>query len=184
MDMPVILIQRILNNLLILQLHAHSEQEKRRHKKRIGPGLFREIIICGNRMLQHMVPKPQRILTLISHLAHRHVPILRIPGRFIQRDQAMPHSARIHRPLRRQPQLHILIHPVFQKLQILLILRNLPRLCDSIISHTARPVPGQVHIHCLMDNPVNNLRYLFPVKIQFQHPCTLLLRISPVLLCK
>ncbi|MNL46302.1 hypothetical protein D3C87_1690030 [compost metagenome] len=61
-DMPVILIEGILDHRLIIQLASDTQQEKGRHKQRIRPSLLRKIIRHGYRMLQHIVSEPQRMI--------------------------------------------------------------------------------------------------------------------------
>ena len=80
MDMPVVLIQRIVNHLGIVKLHAHAKQEKSRHEQSVRPGLFRKIIVGRHRMLKHMVTEPKGLLLQVMHLAHHHIPIFFIPG--------------------------------------------------------------------------------------------------------
>ena len=50
-DMPVILVQRVINQLFIFQQHTHAQKEKACHKQGIGPCLLRKIIVDGDRVL-------------------------------------------------------------------------------------------------------------------------------------
>ena len=49
--MPVILVQRVINQLFIFQQHTHAQKEKACHKQGIGPCLLRKIIVDGDRVL-------------------------------------------------------------------------------------------------------------------------------------
>ena len=61
-DMPVILIQCIVDHILVLVHNAHPQQQKCCHKQGVTPCLLREIIVSGHRMLQHMIRKTERIV--------------------------------------------------------------------------------------------------------------------------
>ncbi|MNC29431.1 hypothetical protein D3C75_776770 [compost metagenome] len=143
-DMPVILIQGILDHSLIIQLASDTQQEKCRHKQRIRPSLLRKIICHGYRMLQHIVSEPQRMILEIIHLAHYNIPIFLVAGLFVQRDQHMAHGTGVDRPVR-HAQLDIFIRPLDKHIQVIFISCSLIGSGYPIISHPARPVPRQVH---------------------------------------
>ena len=168
-DVPVPLVQRIVDHVLILQLHAHAQKDEGRHEQGVRPGLLRKIIVGGDRMLQHMVAESESIVPDIIHLAHQDIPVTLFPRGLIQRDQAVPHGAGIYRPHLGQSQFDQLVHPVLQKLQIFFLSRFLISLADSVIGHAARPVPGQIHVHGLMYDPVDHVFDLFFVIFQLQH---------------
>ena len=112
-DVPVILVQCIVNHIFIFIHSAHAQQQVCRHEQRIRPCLFREIIVCGNRMLKNAVSEPQGIFGDKFHLAHQDIVIFLFPCRLVQRHKAMPHGTGIHRPYLGKPQINQFIHPVF-----------------------------------------------------------------------
>ncbi|MNC52171.1 hypothetical protein D3C75_1015020 [compost metagenome] len=140
-DVPVILIQGILDHGLILQFASYPQQEKGRHKQRIRPSLLRKIIRYGYRMLQHMISEPQRSILKIIHFAHYNIPIFLVACLFIQSDQHMTHGTSVHRPVR-QAKLDIFIRPLDKPVQILFIPCGLIGSGYPIISHPAGPFPG------------------------------------------
>ena len=91
LDVPVILVQRIIDQGLVLQKHAHPQQEEGRHKERIRPRLLGEVVVDRDGVLQNMIPEAQRFFFQILDLAFGDVQILFIAGMLIQGDQAVPH---------------------------------------------------------------------------------------------
>ena len=91
LDVPVILVQRIINQSLVLQKHAHPQQEEARHKERICPRLLGKVVVDRDGVLQNMIPEAQRFFFQILDLAFGDVQILFIAGMLIQGDQAVPH---------------------------------------------------------------------------------------------
>ena len=89
--MPVILVQRIIDQSLVLQKHAHPQQEEARHKERIRPRLLGKVVVDRDGVLQNMIAEAQRFFFQILDLAFGDVQILFIAGMLIQGDQAVPH---------------------------------------------------------------------------------------------
>ena len=76
--MPVILVQRIINQSLILQKHAHPQQEEARHKERIRPRLLGKVVVDRDGVLQNMIPEAQRFFFQILDLAFGDVQTLSV----------------------------------------------------------------------------------------------------------
>ena len=57
LDMPVPLIQSVIDHLLILVHNTYAQKQEGCHEKGISPCLLREIVICRYGMLQYMIPK-------------------------------------------------------------------------------------------------------------------------------
>ena len=91
LDVPVILVQGIVNQLFVFEQHTHAQQEEARHKKRVSPRLLGEIVVDRDRVLQYVIAEAQRVLFQIFHLAFGDVQILFIPGVLVERNQAVPH---------------------------------------------------------------------------------------------
>ena len=91
LDVPVILVQRIIDQGLVLQKHAHPQQEEARHKERVCPRLLGEVVVDRDGVLQNMIAEAQRFFFQILDLAFGDVQILFIAGMLIQGDQAVPH---------------------------------------------------------------------------------------------
>ena len=91
LDVPVILVQCIVDQGLVLQKHAHPQQEEARHKERIRPRLLGKVVVDRDGVLQNMIAEAQRLFFQILDLAFGDVQILFIAGMLIQGDQAVPH---------------------------------------------------------------------------------------------
>ena len=113
-DVPVILVQCIVNQLCIVLLHAYTQQEIGCHKQRIRPRLLRKIIFRGYGVLQNVLPKAQRLGAQIFDLIHHDIPVTRILRRLIQRDAAVPHRTDVYRSVR-DTKLYIFINPFFHQ---------------------------------------------------------------------
>ena len=188
LDMPIILIQRIVYHVLVLVHDPYAQKQKRCHEQGVAPGLLRKVIVGRYRVLKHMVRKAQGILGYVCNLAHKNIVIFLLISGLVQRDQAVPHGAGVHSPHSGQPQINKLIHPILQQLQILLVSGLLIGLADPVIGHAARPVPGQIHVHGLAHDLMDHFLNLFFVILQSQHNSLrsaiwLFFRI-PLLLCR
>ena len=172
LDVPVILVQRIINQGLVLQKHAHPQQEEARHKERVCPRLLGKVVVDRDGVLQNMIPEAQRLLFQIFDLAFGDVQILFITGMLIQGNQAMSHGAGVDRPVG-QAQLDILVHAVLDQLQITLVFGDLIRLADAVVGDTAGPVPRHIHAHRAVHDLVDGSLDLGFVKNQVCH-CSLL----------
>ena len=168
LDVPVILVQRIVDELFVLQQYAHAQQEEARHKECVCPRLLGEIVVDRDGVLQNMIAEAQRLLFKILDLAFGDVQILFITGMLIQGDQAVPHRAGVDRPAR-QAQLNILVHAVLDKLQVALIFGDLIRLADAVVGHAAGPVPRHIHPHRAVHDLVDGSLDLGFVKNQVCH---------------
>ena len=175
-DMPVPLVQGILNQFRIFLSHPIAQHQICRHKQGIRPRLLRKIILGRHRMLQHMISETQRLCPQILYLAFQKLPVPGLPARLIQRHQTMPHGTGIHRPGFRKSQRNQLIHPCLQQLQIFLFSRSFIGRGNAIVSHAAGPVPGQIHLHGPFHDSVNSLFHLLSVifKLHVQLPSDLL----------
>ena len=160
MNVPVILIQCILDQFLVLLRHSHPQQQIGGHKQSIRPALLRKIIAGGNRVLKNPVPKPQCLLSQILHLTHDQITVTAITGGFKKCQKTVPHGAFIHRPYLRYSQSDVFVNPFLQKREILLIPRCLIRPANPVIGHAAGPVPGHVHPHGSPHNPVGQFYQL------------------------
>ena len=143
---PVVLVQRVVYQGFVLKLHANPQQEVRRHEQGVRPGLLREVVAGGDRVLQYPLAEAQGLILQVVHLAHDDIQVLFLPGMLIQRQAAVAHGAGVHRPVR-EPQLRILVHPGPDHVQILLLPGGLIGTAYPVIGHSAGPVPGHVHAH-------------------------------------
>ena len=76
--MPVILVQRIVDQGLVLQKHAHPQQEEARHKEHVCPGLLGKVVVDRDGVLQNMIAKAQSLLFQILDLAFGDVQTLSV----------------------------------------------------------------------------------------------------------
>ena len=47
---------------LVLQKHAHPQQEEARHKERVCPRLLGKVVVDRDGVMQNMIPEAQRLL--------------------------------------------------------------------------------------------------------------------------
>ena len=167
-DMPVILVQRVVDEGGVLEQHAHPQQEEGSHEQRVGPGLLGEIVVDRDGVLQYPVTEPQGLVFQIVHLALGDVQVPLVAGVLIQRDEAMSHRAGVDGPLG-QAQLDVFVHTVLHEFEVLLLAGDLVGLADAVIGHTAGPVPGHVHPHRARHHGVDGLFDLCFVKNQSCH---------------
>ena len=166
--MPVILVQGVVDEGLVVEQHAHTQQEEGCHEQGVGPGLFGEVVVHRNGVLQYMVPETQGFLFQIFHLALGDVQILFVAGVLVQGDEAVAHGAGVHRPFG-QAQLDVFVHTVLDQLQVLFVFGHLIGFADAVIGHAAGPVPGHIHPHGALHNGVDGLFNLLFVVNQSGH---------------
>ncbi len=115
--------------------------------------------------LQHRIPETKRVIPQIIHLAHHDLPVFTVSRRLIKRNQAMPHCTGIYRPCRK-PKLYIFIHPILHQIQVGFVLRHFICSADSVICHTARPIPCHIHTHGARHDFIHQLSHLLFIKFQ------------------
>ena len=169
MDVPVVLVQRVLDERLVARLHAHPEHEVGRHEQRVRPALAGEVVVLRHRVLEHPVGEPQRLRPQVVDLARHELPVALISRGLVQRDQAVAHGALVHGPRLRQPQLDELVDARPQKLQVFPLPGCLVSPADPIVGHTAGPVPRHIHPHSALHDMVDLFLDLRTVKNQSVH---------------
>ena len=119
-----------------------------------------------------MIPKAQSMVCEVIQLIVYDLFISLITCFLIERQKHMAHGAVIYRKVRK-PQADQLIYPLFYHIKVLLISCRFIGLRYAVISYTAGPVPGHIHVHGALCHFVYNRFKLSFIIVQFHFPfCT------------
>ena len=168
LDVPVVLVQRVVDERLVPQHHAGAQHEVRGHEQRIRPALLREVILVGYGVLEHAVAEAQRAVAQIVQLAQGDIQVFLLACRLVEREHGVAHRAGVHRPVGK-PQLDVFVYAGAQQIEVFLILRHAVRLADAQIRHAAGPVPHHIHVHGSADDGIDCGKHAFPVKMDVCH---------------
>ena len=168
LDVPVVLVQRVVHERLVAEHHARAQHEVRRHEQRVRPALLREVVLVGDGVLQHVVAKAQRAMAQVIELAQCDVPVLFVAGDLIQREHRVAHGAGVHRPAG-QAKLDVFVHARLEEIEVFPVAGDAVGLADAQIRDAAGPVPHHIHVHGLADNRVDCTQHAVPVKGDVRH---------------
>lgn len=116
-----------------------------------------------------MIPKAQSMVCEVIQLIVYDLFISLITRFLIERQKHMAHGAGIYRKVRK-PQADQLIYPLFYHIKVLLISCRFIGLRYAVISYTAGPVPGHIHVHGALCHFVYNRLKLSFIIVQFHFP--------------